>query len=1036
MPDETRTRQQLIEELTQLRLKVQAHAHDSEPEYRDLVETARDLIFRCDRDGRFTYLNPAWEKTLGYPIDDMLGHRFAEFKTQEQAQKDLQIFQGILAGTPTLAYETTYLAKTGEPIHLVFNAVFSRDEQGNIIGTHGTAVDITERKQAEDALRQSEARFRSLVDSSRNGLLAYDTELICTLWNPAMEKLTGIKSEAIVGRSPLELLPFLGDVGEGDAFRDAVKGKASNRAAVFIASPETAAEHWFQTSHFPLYDGEGAITGGMSVIRDVTDMTRLEKEREGINQLLEAMLYRTHLMFAYLDPQFNIVRVNAAFADDCRKDVSFLTGKNYFDVHPVDADRAIFQQVVDSQKPVSMFASPVEFPDQPDRSITYRDWSLIPVMLEDGEVSGLVYSSVDVTDRIKAEQAVKESEQRYRDLVEQCQDLVWRIDTKGLFTFVSPSIRKIAGYQPEEVLGSPLGIFAAGSFNEESDKAVRELLRKRLAGEFGNDAIVYELTMYRKDGSEYIGEVRSAPLLGENGEIVGIQGITRDITERKRVEQALRQSESNWRAISENTPNHVLLLDRDANILFSNRDFYGVTSEEAVGRSLFDFVFADHHSLVTECYDRVLQSNKPDSYITQYLTAAGEELFFDVRVGPVMHDDGLVGFVSCAMDITARKRNEVELQKMEKLESIGVLAGGIAHDLNNLLTAIIGNISLAKMDLEPTEKIRRLDEAERASMRLQDLTQQLLTFSKGGLPLIKTIAIGPLLRDAVSFSLSGSNVKYDLDIPDHIWAVEVDEGQIHQVIHNLVINAQQAMPEGGSVSIAVANEQLDAAGKLPLKSGRYVKITVVDQGTGIAKKHLQRIFDPFFSTKTQGSGLGLATSYSILQKHHGHIRVTSELEVGSRFTVYLPAASPATTPAKSMHEALPMMGQGRILFMDDEMAIRELATEMLTRLGYRITTSTNGAETVSIFKDALHAGDDFDAVILDLTIPGGMGGSETLQQLKQLEPTVKAIVSSGYCNDPVLSSFQDYGFHGVINKPYKISAISVVLHQVMGGTLL
>jgi|TARA_Y100000310_G_C20688689_1_gene820760 PAS domain S-box-containing protein len=756
------------------------------------------------------------------------------------------------------------------------------------------------------------------------------------------------------------------------------------------------------------------------------------KQEEFNGLLLESMLDHTDIMFAYLDPQFNIVRVNAAFASNCNRETSFFPGKNYFDVYPQDENRGIFQQVVESGESASVYASPFVFPDQPDRGVTYRDWSLVPAMVGDGRVIGLVYSLVDVTERIDAEHAVRASEQRYRELVEHCQDIVWRIDTKGVFTFISPSVEKIMGYRPEEILGAPLGIFTAGSLNEESEKMARESLRQRVQGEIGAEPIVYELTLHRKDGSEFLGENRSAPLFAENGEITGIQGITRDVTERKRIEKALRESESNWRAISENTPNHVMLLDRDANILFCNQDFYGFTSQEVVGRSVYEVTMADR-SMVAECYDRVLKSSRSDSYITQFLTHDGDERTFDVRVGPVMQQDEIVGFVSCAMDITDRRLKEVELQKMAKLESIGVLAGGIAHDLNNLLTAIMGNLSLARLDLDPTEKDKRLDEAERASMRVQDLTQQLLTFSKGGLPVINTVHIEPLLRDAACFSLRGSNVGCEFAISDDIWAVEVDEGQINQVINNLVINAKQAMPEGGSVKMTAVNVELGTASKLPLQGGPYVHISVEDQGTGIAKKNLQRIFDPFFSTKATGTGLGLATSYSIIQKHHGHIRVRSN-PLGTRFDVFLPASTPGTALPTSAEETVPVMGQGKILLMDDDSSIRELATQMLTRLGYRITTSADGAETVRIFKDALDAGDDFDAVILDLTIPGGMGGGDALLHLRQLQPTVKAIVSSGYSNDPIMSSFRDYGFEGVISKPYKIREMSIVLRQTISSS--
>ena len=388
------------------------------------------------------------------------------------------------------------------------------------------------------------------------------------------------------------------------------------------------------------------------------------------------------------------------------------------------------------------------------------------------------------------------------------------------------------------------------------------------------------------------------------------------------------------------------------------------------------------------------------------------------------------GLIIQMVDITERKRMEEELQKMEKLESIGVLAGGIAHDLNNFLTAIVGNISLAMMYEDPREKDRRLVEAEKACMQVKDLTHQLLTFSKGGAPILRTVAIGDLLRDSATFTLRGSNVGCEFFITDDLWPAEVDAGQINQVINNLIINSHQAMPGGGTVRIRAKNITMGTASDLPLEPGAYIKVSVEDQGTGIPQEHLQRIFDPFFTTKQTGSGPGLATSYSIIEKHKGYIAVESRIGVGTTFHICLPA-SPEGVLTEEEEEKKPIMGEGRILVMDDEKHVRDTSASMLSSIGYEVITTIDGAEAIEIYKEAMTSDSPFDAIIIDLIIPGGMGGEETIQGLAETDPAVKAIVSSGYSNDPILANFREHGFMGFIPKPYKIQELSEVLHRVI-----
>ena len=388
-------------------------------------------------------------------------------------------------------------------------------------------------------------------------------------------------------------------------------------------------------------------------------------------------------------------------------------------------------------------------------------------------------------------------------------------------------------------------------------------------------------------------------------------------------------------------------------------------------------------------------------------------------------------------DITERKKNEEELLKSKKIESIGLLAGGIAHDFNNLLTAILGNISLIRVKLQKNDTnnlFRLLENSETASLRAKDLTQQLLTFSKGGQPIIKTIKIGKLLEECSIFTLRGSNVKSHFEIQPDLWFIDADEGQINQVIQNLVVNASQAMPAGGNMFISAKNVSIDQyqETKDNIPRGDYVWISIKDTGSGISEEHIDKIFDPYFTTKETGHGLGLSTSYSIVKKHLGYITVESKIEAGTTFIVCLPkSCNPDQTGYFDSEEI--KHGKGKILVMDDEILIRRLLEEILMNIGYDVTTCENGETTINQFKLAFNQSNPYDLVILDLTIPGSMGGKEALQHLLEIDPKIKSIVTSGYSNDPVMANFNSYGFHGVITKPYKIEEISKTIYKVRGG---
>lgn len=454
---------------------------------------------------------------------------------------------------------------------------------------------------------------------------------------------------------------------------------------------------------------------------------------------------------------------------------------------------------------------------------------------------------------------------------------------------------------------------------------------------------------------------------------------------------------------------------------------------------------------VEECFGSELRELFPyegqnkalyNRWITRSFAICFAETSEDVGVGKVRsletmllgitRNTRLLSFWLAKRDITDRQNLEDETLRAQKMESIAVLAGGIAHDFNNVLTGILGNVNLAKIWTSPKETaFQRLVEAEKGIMRAKDLTGQLLTFSKGGLPVKKPCSLKSLLQESVTFASMGSKVRLQFRIPDNLALVEADEGQIGQVINNVVINAIQAMPDGGDLIVTAKNVGVTPATGLPLNDGNYVRVSVKDTGIGIPEGYLNRIFDPYFTTKQKGSGLGLATAYSIVKSHDGFITMESEPAKGSTLHIYLPVSEDDLS-MRVLPSPGPFRGTGKILLMDDEEMIREVARQMLEQMGYEVSVCAEGATLIELYKRNLSLGRPYDAIIVDLTVPGGIGGREALQELLKIDPRVKAIVSTGYSNDPVVAQFSRYGFKGAVSKPYGAAELHAVLRAVLG----
>jgi PAS domain S-box-containing protein len=522
------------------------------------------------------------------------------------------------------------------------------------------------------------------------------------------------------------------------------------------------------------------------------------------------------------------------------------------------------------------------------------------------------------------------------------------------------------------------------------------------------------------------------------------------VREKEAIHWALEQSQRRYRYLVENSPDIIYTLDEQGCFSFVNDAFeklLGVERDQVIGKHYSqvvserdlqrsEYVFNERRtgsraSTGVELHlRRPLAGGKTNGSKPEVPVEIKSQGIYDRE--PQEQDKHFLGTYGVARDIRDRKALEEHLQQEEKMEAVGRLAGGIAHDFNNFLAAVVGNVALAKIHAEAGEEIfSRLDEMERAALRARSLTQQLITFAQGGVPIRLPGTLPDLVRDASTFVLRGSNVRCKYQFPNDLWWAEFDQGQMIQVIQNLIINADQAMPEGGVISVEAENVTVTASYRLPLRAGRYVRIVIEDSGCGIPQENLNKIFDPFFTTKNNGTGFGLATAYSILKNHDGYLYVESELAKGTRFFLFLPAADRKQKKQSEPAETKLYSGKGKVLVMDDDEKLREVYARLLNHLGYTPTVVSTGEEALSRYTQAKQTGMPFVAVIMDLTIPGAMGGKEAVQRLLKIDPKAVAIISSGYSNDPVMANFKDYGFKDVIGKPFTAEKLSKVLWKAL-----
>jgi len=499
-------------------------------------------------------------------------------------------------------------------------------------------------------------------------------------------------------------------------------------------------------------------------------------------------------------------------------------------------------------------------------------------------------------------------------------------------------------------------------------------------------------------------------------------------------EKALKEARRRFKSVFDSLALTALILDKECRVVFAN-DFLVKTidwdRDEIIGKNWIELVIPeDQKGAAWDGFRGFLTGHEiHQPHEREVLTKSGEHRYIRWSVTYLIDQDGIIeGTASIGEDITELLHARVEIQRNQKFESLGLLAGGIAHDFNNILTVLARNISLSRLRLNGDagykDVSKYLADAEGAVIRATALTRQLLTFAQeSGRAKKNVINLGDLLRESAGFSTHGSNVECEFNLPADLWLVEVDDGQISQVFQNLIINAVQAMPNGGKIKITGENVTSK-------EDRRFVRIIIADNGVGMSEETLAKVFDPYFTTKPTGNGLGLATSYAIAKSHGGKITASSTLGSGCAFIVSLPAADPSRTVEPEANSETEH-GRGRILLLDDDETVSEVARTMLNELGYEVECVKSGVDVVPLYVGMAENRTPFAAVILDLTVPGGVGAKDILEQLLEADPKAVAIVSSGYATNPVMVDYREHGFKGALVKPYQIQELGKVLQELL-----
>jgi len=1012
-----------------------------------ILEHVPDAVCSMDTEGRIVSWNEGAERMLGFKADEVIGRPVKCIIPEEKASEEIQHCIGELNKKGAFTgHDTVRVAKDGLRLPVEISGLALRDGQ-NITGyasimrviterlriEKARLQDITERKRMEEDLQSANQILKAITRYSPLAIITTDLDGNILTWNPAAEQIFGWSEEEVLGRKN-PIVPA-DKKEEYNGLQEKVRKGVPYYSRELLRQKKDGVPIYLNASSASMHSDDGKVIGLLGIFEDITERKKAEEAlRTREKQLAESQ------RIAHIGSWEHNLKTGQVFWSD---ELFRLLGldpktdpgdfKMFFDMlHPEDRE-ALKRAIDETVKTGKHFSIDYRLNRRDGNTpILHAQAELLPDASGDPVV--LSGTAQDITEWKKSESALKESERRLRTLIDAIPDAVFFKDAAGRHIIANKANEDLFALSPAMFLGKmvedllPPDLAAICRRNDEDVLKNKKTVRDE---EQSTD----------KNGNKQILDTIRVPLHDDNGNAIGLVVIIRDITERKLAEEVLINKEQFIRNILDTVDEGFIVIDRDFLILTANKAYCcqaGESCDSVIGHRCYEI----SHKALRPCYEEgeecavrhVFETGEPHTALHKHPDSKGSILYVETKAFPIKDSKGAVtSVIETVNNITERHLLEEEQLKTQKLEAIGTLAGGIAHDFNNLLQGVFGYISMAKMTLDQKERsLAMLEQAEKALHMSVDLTTQLLTFSKGGKPLKRKIQLQSVIENSAKFALSGSSVDYRIKFEERLWSVEADEGQIGQVIQNIVLNADQAMPGGGTIVIAARN--VSAPGKgLParLAEGNYVEISVKDNGIGVPEKYIPRLFDPYFTTKEKGSGLGLATSYSIIKNHGGLLDVQSRLGKGSTFVVYLPALGAVEGRSAVIPSAADSARKGRVLVMDDEELVRNIVGIMLGALGHEVKFAENGEEAIEKYHEALSAGRKFDIVVLDLTVRGGMGGEETLRELLALDPGVKAVVSSGYANSAAVSEYRARGFSACLAKPYEVDALRDVLNMLL-----
>lgn len=1001
----------------------------NEERYSDILESIEEGYFELDLKGTFTFVNNAACTLMGYEYDELIGMNYKTYTSPETARHMYEVFHRIFeTGKREIMVDYEVIRKDGSVRIHEMNASLLRDTLGQPMGFRVMVWDLTESKREEDVLRKREERYRNILDSMVEAYFEVDLKGNLTFFNSAAVKRLGYSNEEMMG---MNFHQFVDDENARKVFDAFHK--------VFLTGKTIKAFEWefinkhgekiaVESSVSLQRDENGSLIGFRGVVHDISDQKKAEAAQRESEEKYRSILENIEEGYYEVDLDGNFTFFNDSICRMIGYNREETMGMNYgqfMDKEYKQKVYNIFHNVLLTGKSDKGFDWEIVGNDGSRRHI---ESSVVLIRNSNGKPVGFRGIVHDITERKQAQEELKKSEERYRTIFENTGNASVLLGEDTIILLANSNFEKCMGYSKQEVEGKMS--WTAFVSPKDMEKMKEYHVKRRIEPDSVPES--YEFSAIKRNGETIDVFTNIALIPGTKVSIAS----TMDITERKRFEKALQESEERFRDLANLLPETVFETDKKGRFTFLNQsslERFGYSPEEITrGVNFLDVIAPEDHERFVLNYFKYIKGENIG--LNEYTARKKNGITFSVlaHATVVYHDGEPAGIRGFLIDITEKKNIEQQLVRAQKMEAIGTLAGGIAHDFNNLLMGILGNISIMRMNFDDSHPFfDRLTYMEEYVQRGSDLTKQLLGFAQGGKYEIKPTHLGKFIRrSSEMFGRTKKEIRIHHKVPEALWPVEVDRGQMEQVLLNLYVNAWHAMPGGGDLYLSVENVDLDEMDVSPfdVKPGKYVKMTITDTGVGMDEATKARIFEPFFTTKEhgRGTGLGLASVYGIIKNHGGFINVESEKHLGTSFLIFLPASDKKVVDEYMAKEDV-QKGQETILFIDDEDMVLDVGSEMIKGLGYEVMTAAGGKQGLEIYEQNR---ENIDLVILDMIMPD-ISGKDTFDILQRINPSVRVLLSSGYSLDGQAKEIMKNGCRGFIQKPFTMSELSNKIRGIL-----